>query len=97
MISAGTVAAIGALMVLLGTSGTKVKSFLGSLQRFWLAKIVLDQQLAGAIFRYCNETTLAMDILSQSTTVFWDGWKPIIASPGKWICFDSCSTSKICF
>ena len=110
-INVGAIAAIGAFVVLLTTFGTKIKSFLDSLQRFWLKKIILDKQLSGAVFYYCmntkrlsrwraktyfacqavvkgreDETTLAMDILSQSTTVFWDGWKPIIISPGKWVC-----------
>ena len=32
-----------------------------------------------------EERTLAMDILTQSTVVFWDRWKPLITSPGKWL------------
>lgn len=116
MMNAGLIAAIGAAVVLLTTSSSKIKGFIVSLQRFWLEKIVLDKELSGAVFCYCVETkslsrwraktyfgckamvkgsdaqddgverTLAMDILSQSTVLFWDGWKPIITSPGKWVC-----------
>ncbi len=31
------------------------------------------------------EKTLAVDVLTQTMSIFWDGWMPIITSPGKWI------------
>ncbi len=31
------------------------------------------------------EQTIAIDVLTRNTTMFWDGWTPIITSPGNWI------------